>query len=149
MEQLILPLIAVLLCLAISVNIIALTIVAPALTNYGQYSSRQHTEYAVISTLLASLLTTVIVSRIRQLWISHVDLQLAESTRTLKQLEDLNTRWCTALSLAGPLEMLRYGWVFSSYIIAGLITTAIVASVTPKSRHQNSSLLTPNSKRRA
>jgi hypothetical protein len=89
LAQLILPLIAVLLCLAISVNIIALTIVAPALTNYGQYSSRQHTEYAVISTLLATLLTRVIVSRIRQLWV--------------------------------PL----------SYIITGLITTAIVASVTP------------------
>lgn len=127
-QHVLLPSLAIFLCLAVAAIIVAVTVTSPALTQFGPYSPRQHTEYTLVSTLIATLLTTIIVSRIRQLWVNHIDLQLAKPPR---HLDGLSSRWRTALGLAGPLEMLKNYWVVLSYLITGLITTSIVTALTP------------------
>ncbi|KAK6340736.1 hypothetical protein TWF696_009060 [Orbilia brochopaga] len=65
---------------------------------------------------------------IRFLWIEHVDVLLTADSNKAKILD---RTWRTALGISSISEMLRNLDVQLTYLLAGLVTTAMVASFTP------------------
>ncbi|KAF3919442.1 hypothetical protein ABW21_db0209343 [Orbilia brochopaga] len=122
------PILAAVLALAITAIIAALPFQSWQLTESGVYNSYQRTAYATILTIISTLCTLFITTQIRFLWIEHVDVLL---TADLNNAKVLDRTWRTALGISSIPEMLRNLDVQLTYLFAGLVTTAMVASFTP------------------
>jgi len=123
---------AIVLSIAVIATIAAVTAVSPALTDQGYYTTGQHTAYILCCTVAATLITSLITSSIRNLWVRYVDVRLAKSRGSHTQINEINSQWRTALSLASIAESLgHHRWVFLSYLITALTTTSILTALAP------------------
>ncbi|KAJ6262437.1 hypothetical protein Dda_3245 [Drechslerella dactyloides] len=122
------PILATVLSLAVTAIIAVLPFQTWQLTEFGVYNSYQHTVYATVSTIISTLCTLFITTQIRFLWIEHVDVLL---TANLDNAKTLDRTWRTALGISSISDMLHNLHVQLTFLLAGLITTALVASFTP------------------
>ncbi|PVH75089.1 hypothetical protein DL98DRAFT_536878 [Cadophora sp. DSE1049] len=117
---------------ALLINIIIICILTTAvfvpfkLTNFGILSSRTKSIYVTTLTILATLCAAFSSSQIRHLWLRHVDIQLASLNGDFSAV---NSEWRTTLGVSGILEGLQRWHIMSTFLISGLITTAIVAGL--------------------
>jgi hypothetical protein len=76
-----------------------------------------------LTTIVAVLITTFISSQIRKLWVQKIAGNVG--------FGHVDSKWRIALGV-GSLKDSKHGlWISGSYIIAGLVTTAVVTAVTP------------------
>jgi hypothetical protein len=102
----------------------------------GLYTSTQHIIYIALTTVLATLITTVISSQLQGLFLLRLDHQLQQSAIShdsipATKLEVLNRRWRTVLGIGSLLEALRNMPIKVTYVVAGLVTSAITAGLAP------------------
>jgi hypothetical protein len=118
--------------LALLINIIIICILSTAvfvpfkLTTFGLLSSRTKSIYVTGLTVLATICAAFSSTQIRHLWLRKIDVQLATPGIDLSAV---NTRWRTALGVSSVLEGLQRWHITCSFLISGLITTAIVAGL--------------------
>lgn len=121
---------ALLVSLAIAALLLVVVLKQIDLTKTGAYSGRQRALYATVCTIIASLLTTLIKAQIRRLWILQIDATFSEA-RDLHKLQRLNSKWRTILDVGSLMEMLKNWHVQLSFVGTTLVTTALVAGLTP------------------
>jgi hypothetical protein len=121
------PLLTIFGLLGLSCAIIAVSLTAANLTTSGGYTAAQHAAYIIITTIFATLFTTIVRSYTRKLFLMKIDVALAHGAN----LEQLNTWWRSVLGLASVVERTRNLHVALAYLCTGLITTVIVASFSP------------------
>lgn len=124
------PLLAFLVSIAVSVLLLLVTFKEIDLTVAGAYSGRQRAIYAVVCTTIASLLTSFIKTQTRHLWILHVDANFSQK-RNLSDLRKINRKWRTILDVSTLREILDNWHVQATFLGTTLVTTAIVAGLTP------------------
>lgn len=119
--------IAVILGLAILAETIIVTRVRFNLTEAGQYDGFQRAAYATVSTIIASLITAFITSCLRNLWVARIDELFVPSADRRR----LQGKWSVILAVGSLLDICGHFEVQLTYLVAALITTSIVASLTP------------------
>ncbi|KAL8380594.1 hypothetical protein RB595_005052 [Gaeumannomyces hyphopodioides] len=82
-----------------------------------------------VSTIIASALTAFVASCLRKLWLARIDLLFSPSTDP----RFLQGKWATALAVSPIADLFRHFDIQLTYLIGALITTSIVASLTPTS----------------
>lgn len=127
---------ALLASLLITAVLIAVAFVSMYPTTSGLYSSTQHIIYITLTTVLATLITTVIFSQLQGLFLLQIDHQLQQSAIShdsipAMKLEVLNGRWRTVLGIGSLLEGLRNMPIKIMSVVAGLVTSAITAGLAP------------------
>jgi hypothetical protein len=132
-RQLLTPVFAFLGCLALISTFIAILLTPIYLTTYGVYSTKQHAIYVTGTTILATLFTSFVSSQIQKLLLYKLDDHLRqEATRPRRSgLVSLTRRWQAILRIGKLVDRGRHLPIALSYILAGLITTAIVATFSP------------------
>lgn len=118
---------AFILSLAILAETILVALIRFNLTNVGPYSSLQRAAYATVSTLIASAITAFITSSLRKLWVTAVDQLFTPVTSR----DRLQSKWSVVLAVGSLMDTMRHFQVQLTYLAAALITTCIVASLTP------------------
>lgn len=118
----------------ISAGIAAMTIIVVLiridLTNIGPYTGLQRATYATLSTIIASIITAFTTSQVRKLWLADIDQHFLAALNA-DRLISVERRWRAALSV-GTIKETFLNWnVQTSFLITALITTSIVASLTP------------------
>jgi hypothetical protein len=121
------PLLTIFGLLGLSCAIIAVSLTAANLTTSGGYTAAQHAAYITITTIFATLFTTIVSSYTGKLFLMRIDVALAHGAN----LEQLNARWRSVFGLASVIERTRNLHVALVYLCTGLITTAIVAIFSP------------------
>lgn len=130
MQNDLLPLAALVASLAVAV-ILATVVVTPIyLTSSGPYSTKQHTIYITTTTLLATTFTAFITSQVRKLLLRQIDGELHNAYG----IRSLNKRRRVILKIGSPVESVRYPAIAMIYLLASLVTTAVVAGLTPDLR---------------
>ena len=110
-------------CLVLIVLILVLNFRNTYITPFGPLSSNAHSAYTAGTTVVAVLITAFITGQIRKLWVQKI----AGSAG----FDRVDSKWRIALGV-GSLKDSKHGlWISSSYIIAGLVTTAVVTALTP------------------
>jgi hypothetical protein len=110
------------------ITVLATVVATPIyLTSHGPYSTKQHTIYVTATTILATVLTGFITSQVQKLLLRQVDEALQEAL----DLKQLSRRWRVILKIADLVENVPYVGIVILYLLASLITTAIVAGLTP------------------
>jgi hypothetical protein len=108
--------------------ILATVVATPIdLTSYGPYPTEQHTIYITTTTIFATILTRFITSQVQTLLLRQVDDAIQEA----KDLKQLCKRWRVILKVANLVEKIPYLGIVIVYLLASLITTTIVAGLTP------------------
>jgi hypothetical protein len=121
---------AFLACLSIVV-LTTVVIVRPIhLTSYGSYSGHQRALYATLTTVVASTITSFTSSQIRRLWVAEVDSRFLDAVRQ-NRVRNIQGEWRTVLGVGSVGDWFRYWKIQLSYLGTALVTTAIVASITP------------------
>lgn len=125
-----------LLCVISLVTTIQLT--RPLITESGYLSSTLHTGLVVIVTILATIFSALIASRLRHLLLNNLDMQIRKTTNLLRgtpvsesDLSRLDRRWRGVLSIDSISEKSHNLPVFSAYLFCALMTTTIVTTFTP------------------
>jgi hypothetical protein len=125
-----------LLCVISLVTAIQLT--RPFITESGYLSSTLHTGLVVLVTVLATIFSAFIASRLRHLLLCYLDVQIRRTTSLLQDapvsvsdLSRLDRRWRGVLSIDSISEKKHNLPVFSVYLFFALMTTTIVTTFTP------------------
>lgn len=105
-----------------------------------EFSATKRTVYTTCIAVLASMITLYLASHMRSDWLRVVDMRLP-STSSPESIHDLNSPWRAALGIATPKErwyQRRSTWLIQlSLAFAALLTTSLVASMTPTTSHKN------------
>jgi hypothetical protein len=102
------------------------------LTTSGVYSTKEHAIYTTLTTVLATLLTAFISSQIKTLLLRKIDLRLqSQSSLSASTVVTLDGRWQAVLSIGDLFTKTQHLDVSITYLIVGLVTTAIVAGLSP------------------
>lgn len=132
--------------LLVVIFIIVVTFTNPYLTTSGSFPSTSHTLLVVGTTILATLLANLVSSRIRRLLLGQIDISLREmyirhapswdraptpATGESASISNVDRRWRGILSIDALSEKPHNMGTLLQYLACGLITTAIVAAVTP------------------
>jgi hypothetical protein len=133
MQKNLLPIAALVTSLIIAA-ILATVVVTPIyLTSSGPYSTKQHAIYTTTSAILATIFTAFIASQVRGLLLRQVDGGLQDISR----IKSLGRRWRVILKIGSLVESVRYPAIVTVYLLTSLITTAIVAGLTPDLKTRN------------
>jgi hypothetical protein len=126
-------LLALVLLFSITAMLITIVFTTPYLTASGLYSSTQHAVYVTILTILATLLAGFVASQVQNLLLQRIDYQLVtlSNSSARRNLEAINGRWQTVLQMANVRETLHNSPIKITFLIVGLVTTAIVAGFSP------------------
>jgi hypothetical protein len=126
------PILALFISFFITLMLIVVIFSTIHLTTSGPYSTKDHAIYTTLTTIVATLLTAFISSQVKSLLLRKVDVKLQSSlsTSTIKALDE---RWQTIISVGGILTTTRNLHVWITYLVVGLVTTAIVAGLSPGS----------------
>jgi hypothetical protein len=128
-----------LIVVAILINTILVAILVPVLfvpfelASIGQLGTREKSIYVTGLTVLATLCASFSSSQIRYLWLKKVDIQIASDV----DLVVVNPVWRTALTISTLAESCQQWDTSLSFLISGLITTALVAGLTPSNAERN------------
>jgi len=120
---------AIILALVVTAETLIVALTRFDLTEVGSYDGFQRAAYATASTIIASLITAFIVSCLRQLWLARIDRLFVPST----DRRSLQGRWGTILAVGSLADLFWHFDVQITYLVAALITTSIVARLTPTS----------------
>lgn len=119
--------IAIVLTLLIIAETVVVVFVRIDLTKTGVLSSSQRTAYATVTTIIATAITIFVTDCLRRLWVAKID-PLFLSSRDRQRIQG---KWRVVLAVGSLREMFQHFEVQITYVIAALITTSIVASLTP------------------
>lgn len=121
------PIVAIFLQLATIVILIVVLFVEIFVDGWADSGSNIHLIYITFLTILATLVTTLTAGAIRNLWFRRLAFLWQKSgPSTQSRIKDLT-------GLGGFADQVR-GWeVTLSFVVVGLITTSIVAGLTPRS----------------
>lgn len=122
---------------AIAALLVAVVFTPVGVTKIGPYTGTQRAVYATGTTIRASLLATFVKTQIRRLWLWQVDRAFAKPI-DLQSLRHLNKEWRTVLWVSSIEETFRTWYFQFSYLLAALITTAIIAGLTPQLPRESS-----------
>ena len=129
----ILPVLALVVALAITAGVVAIVFVHLYLTSSGTYSGTEHSLYIAL-TITSTGTATFITNQIRELLLKQIDRGIADSVngiRASQDFENLNKRWQTILGIENIFTKVRHPQIAIIYLVTGLITTALVASLSP------------------
>ncbi len=119
--------IAIILSLFVAAETLVVARVRFDLTETGVLDSSQRTAYATVSTIVASAITAFIRDCLRKLWAAKIDPLFVPSTDRHR----LQGKWGVVLAVGSLREVCQHFDVQLTYLTATLITTSIVASLTP------------------
>lgn len=124
----------ILLAFAVFGCLLALTLTTLRLTDHGSYNSIQRTVYTAIVTLIATIVTAVVLDGVRRLYLFRVDDQLAQYPRSpLSQQKRLDQRWQTILGIGSISTRLQNPSVETVLLLGALVTTCITSGFTATS----------------
>ncbi len=121
------PILAFLLLVAVIAILIAFLAKSVYIT-IGSMSVKTHLLHVTRTTILATLVTTYVTSQIRDLWVYEC-LRKSQAMESLAYR--LERRVCLLLGLGNFQDNVRSPQILFVYLVAGLITTSIVAGLTP------------------
>ncbi|KAH7067866.1 hypothetical protein FB567DRAFT_252474 [Paraphoma chrysanthemicola] len=130
------PIAAFLVCILVVFFILLISFHETKLTQFGVYGTRPRSIYAAVSTILATLITMFISSQLCLLWLQELASQASEADADVDTTR-LEAKWRVVLGVGSLTERFKSLRVQLSYLVAGLITAAIVASVTPSASTQS------------
>ncbi len=131
-QRFLLPGLAILASFSITLMLIIVTFSTIHLTHSGQYSPKEHAIYTVLTTVLATLLTAFTGSQIKTLLLGKIDIRLqSQSSLSASSTTILDTRWQVILGIGHLFTETQYLDVLITYLIVGLVTTAIVIGFSP------------------
>jgi len=127
------PVLALVLSVATTAALITIVFTTTYLTTSGLYSSTQRALYVTLSTVLATLIAAFVASQLQHLLLQQIDHQLASVSNAEEgiNLKALDARWQAVLKVAGFRDTFHHIPIKVTFLIVGLITTAIVAGFTP------------------
>jgi hypothetical protein len=116
--------------------LIIVTVTEPKLTRAGELSSAQKTAYTTVSTIIATLLTALLVTQMKSLFLARIDDVLIPNILAGSRHGDtsaLASKWQSILGVGSLFQNLRTENRTPSAILVliGLITACITAGVTP------------------
>jgi len=126
---------AIILALVVTAETIIVALTRFDLTDVGAYDGFQRAAYATVSTIVASAITAFVVPCLRKLWLARVDRLFVPLTDRRR----LQGRWGTALAVGSLTDLFRHFDIQMTYLVAALITTSMVASLTPTSATRENS----------
>ncbi|KAH7190154.1 hypothetical protein DER44DRAFT_753402 [Fusarium oxysporum] len=129
-NNVVLSIVAFFLSLGITAETVIVVLVKFSLTQVGPYTAWQRSVYTTVTTIIASTITAFISSQIRGLWIAHLDLHFVGAINS-GQFERIEGKWQTVLGVGKVSDQFRFWNIGATYLVAGLITTSVVASLNP------------------
>lgn len=132
-----LPSLSLGLSLLIATSIFVMNLTTPYLTSSGPYNTTQRAIYITSTTILATLFTLFITTQIQDLLLRRIESTIQQSAIIKQQwvqsseFKAINGSWRTVLGISSLREKARNLPIEFIYLLAGLITTAIVTSFTP------------------
>ena len=123
-----LPLAALVASLIVAVVLITVAATPIYLKSSGAFSTKQHVGYVACTTTVATIITACIASQVRALLLLH---QIDSKIQGTFDVSLLNERWRVILKMGSPKEILRNPAIVTISLLTSLITTAIVAGLTP------------------
>ncbi|KAJ4129432.1 hypothetical protein NW765_016305 [Fusarium oxysporum] len=129
-NDVVLSIVALFLSLAITAETIVVVLVKFNLTEVGPYTAWQRSVYTTVTTIIASTITSFISSQIRGLWLAHLDLHFVTAINS-GQFRRIEGKWQTVLGVGKVSDQFRFWNIGATYLVAGLITTSVVASLNP------------------
>ena len=123
---------SILIWLTLPLNLVIIGILVAAvfvpfkLTTIGLLSSETKSIYVTGLTALATICAAFSSAQIRHLWLRKIDGQLATPG---VDISAVNATWRTALGVSSAWEAVRRWHMTCTFLISGLITTAIVAGL--------------------
>lgn len=131
-QRFLLPGLAAFASFFITLMLIIVTFSTIHLTHSGQYSTKEHAIYTVLTTVLATLLTAFIGSQIKTLLLRKIDIRLQnQSSLSASSTATLDKRWQVILGIGHLFTKSQHLDVLITYLIVGLVTTAIVTGLSP------------------
>lgn len=126
--------------IAVMILIVSVTLSTPYLTNSGPLSPQSHTVMIVGITILATIFSLTVTSRVRHLLLRNINVALTDMARNpdlantdTEEFKRLDRRWRGILSIDSASEKGHNLSVVLAYAFCALITTAIVTTFTPVS----------------
>jgi len=141
LKAVLIPILAIFVALILSALIIAVAFVTVEISVVSDFTSTYRTVYSTFTTVVATGVTLFVSGQVREMWLLYVEGQLhlphPEVPDSLwpnlsqHELNILDTYWRAAMRISKFRDRFRRWNVEITFLTAALITTSIVASITP------------------